>query len=352
MISLITNLHDLHISSDLFRYPDFRNGVRHMIESRRCQTLQRSDFCVDLLKGWYCHIHAARDWDETLLAPLGAPEIKSISAVTTLRTEVVRQLRVSSITQLVLHHCQVEASDFSALLAATPKLTHLVYHAVVDYAWFINPRWRKMGVRVNAGLDPLFDALHHVRDTLTELVASQKFVEDSCHFQPEYAQGHEPSFRQRDELSKLAQLRKLSIPYACLLGWTRKEECQNWDWKKLLPPSLREITLSDQLTENSGLEFWTDESLIRNFSGLLRWFATCRQGRQTLSFNLDLLRAEVEFDAAARNTLSELCKAHDIECSIQKQRADMPKPPNYNRRGTRGRGRFGRGAQGGSLPMG
>jgi hypothetical protein len=224
IISLLhCHLEDLHISSDYFKYPNFRNNLRCMFDSGGFQNLESSSLCLDVVHGRrYTHNNAVRDWDDTLLTPFLAPNIKSIKAVMTLNPEAVSRMRGSSITRLVLHHCQIQECDLSGLLAATPRLRYLEYHACVDCPWYIS-HWTGKGVSRSLGLDPLFNALHHVRSTLTELVTSQKFGEDSDNWQWSYAAGHAPPFRQCHGLSQLKYLHTLVIPYASLLGWKPKD---------------------------------------------------------------------------------------------------------------------------------
>lgn len=346
----LVRLQYLHVRSDYFRYPEFRNNLRDLVELGGFQSLQSSSLCLDVICGKRRHINVVRDWDQVLLTPFLAPDIKSIAAVMTLHPEAVIQLRVSTIIRLVLHHCQVQGFNLDALLAATPRLCYLEYHASVDYGLFTSQRAIKVDKRRSLGLDPLFDALYHVSDTLKELVTSQEFTEDSIHFHRGYACGDEPPFRQRNELSKLKHLHTLSIPYASFLGWTSKDD-QNWEWHKILPASLRQITLTDHLSENFKGDSWTDESLMPVFSGLLNWLAMYSKEDKSPKFALLLLESNTDFNEPVRKTLSRLCEEHDILCSIEKLRKDREKslkvhmPPRGRGRmrsgGRNGRGRLG-----------
>ncbi len=218
LLSLTSHLRDLHITSDYLRYVGVRNVLQSMLESGCLQTLQSCSFCLDLLHGMRRHVNAVREWDSVLLAPFFGREIRAVAGVMALRPENVIRIRQCSITRLVLHHCQLQESDLNSLLAATSKLVYLEYHSIVNYGWL-----RKQSARRGTfGLDSLFDALHHVSETLNELVTTQRFSDDSPHFHCSYGVDYEPPFRQRDDLSKIEHLQTLSIPYASILGWSRK----------------------------------------------------------------------------------------------------------------------------------
>ncbi|KAF2718574.1 hypothetical protein K431DRAFT_130320 [Polychaeton citri CBS 116435] len=332
-IGLCTLLQHLHIGSDYFRYPDFRSNLRGMVALGNFQDLQSSNLCLDVVRNPRRHIAAVSDWEDSLITPFLVTDIKSIAAVMTLKPETISQLRLSSLARLVLHHCQIQKSDLNGLLATTPRLCYLEYHASVDYGWLISQK----GPRHSLGLEPLFDALHHVSVTLKELVTSQVFDEDCPHFQHSYCSSFEPPFRQREELSKLKHLHTLSIPYASLLGWTRKD--QNWEWGRILPTSLRQITLTDHLTECCLTDCWTDESLVPVITSMLDWLATCRQGKYPSKFGLLLLRSDTDFNEPVRRTLSLLCEEHGVLCSIKKHLADRPKRQRLPMLRGRGRGR-------------
>ncbi|KAK3708289.1 hypothetical protein LTR37_011554 [Vermiconidia calcicola] len=151
-----------------------------------------------------------------------------MAAVVSLKPETVRQLLPGgfSITRPILHHYQIHDSDLSALLAATPMLQYFEYHATTDYAWYTrltSPRRKGATSEHGVGPEPLYDALHHVTDSLRELHMFHDFDEDSIHFNQSCLVGHEPPIRQRKELSNLKHLHTLTIPYTTLLGWNRKD---------------------------------------------------------------------------------------------------------------------------------
>ena len=326
IISLVLRLQDLDISSDYFRYPDFREGLRNIVDLGGLQNLQCSTLCLDVVRGKRRHINVVRDWDDALLTPFLATNIKSITAVITLQPEALSQLRISPITRLNLHHCQVQDFDLNAVLAATTRLSYLEYHASVDLSWYRSRNGSHYGRRRGLGLAPLFDALHHVSDTLKELLTFQKFEEDDWYPLSGDAAGLEPPFREHHEMSKLKHLHKLKIPYASLLGWTRKEG-YSWEWHNILPASLRRITLTDDLCENFSIDPWEDESLMPVFSGLLEWLGSSRHGDQRPEFGLLLLQSDDDFNRPVRETLYQLCAKHGILCNIEKLHADRIKPP-------------------------
>lgn len=82
---------------------------------------------------------------------------------------------------------------------------------------------RNDGTHHGLGLDLLFDALHRVKHTLTDLITSQEIGEDSCYISPADACGLEPQSRSREELSKMLCLQRVTLPYPFFLGWTRKK---------------------------------------------------------------------------------------------------------------------------------
>jgi hypothetical protein len=341
------HLEELHVGSDYFRYPDFRDHLRSMFDSGGFRNLQSCSLCEDIIhaKG-RPHINVVRDWDDTLLTPFLAPNINSIKAVMTLNPEAVSRMRASSITRLTLHHCQIQEFDLNGLLAATRRLRYLEYHASVGFGRYTS-HWSRLGTSRSLGLDPLLTALHHVRNTLTELVTSQKFDEDSYHFHPSYPTGSEPPFRQYYELSKLEYLHTLVIPYASLLGWNPKER-QIFDWHKILPASLHHVTFTDDLSENFRADGWDDQNLIPVFSDLASWLGTCTQGNQTPKFTLRLLHIDTEFNEAARQALSRTFEERGVLCKVEKRLWDRidnsPRRPrgggqmHFRDRG-RGRGR-------------
>ena len=339
---LTSSIEHLTVDSDYFRYPDFRDALQRMAREGLFQELQSCDFCLDLAKGMRRRQIAVRDWDSTLLALFEAPNIKSIGAVVSLQSQAVRQLRPggrSNITRLTLHHYQTEKSDLQTLLAMIPRLQYLQYHATTDYAWLGSPRRRKEAIAEHAvGLDPLFDALHHVADSLQELHTSDGVDEDSLHFQPEYAAMHRPPFRPRTQLSRLKQVHTLSIPYLSLLGW-RRRDC-DFGWDEILPPSLGHIVLTDSLVENYGTRHWTDETLMPVFSEIVEFLSAKQTRHAEAAFGLCLFEDGYEFNEPVRQELTRMCEERGVRCTIEKKCPDRKRPPPrpYLPRG-RGRGR-------------
>lgn len=263
---LTSSIEHLSVSSDYFRFADFCDALQRMAEEGLFQKLQSCDFCLDLVRGMRRYQIAVRDWDRALLTPFAAPNIKRIGAVVSLQSEAVRQLRPRglTITRLTLHHYQLQKSDLQTLLATAPRLEYLKFHAATDYGWLGSSSRQQEAIAEHAiGLDPLFDALHHVADSLQELHTSDGVDEDSLHFQPEYAGINRPPLRPRKQLSNLKQLHALSIPYLSLLGWNPKDCDSQWD--EILPPSLRHIILTDDLVKNFCTSDWTDETLMPVF---------------------------------------------------------------------------------------
>ena len=262
----------------------------------------------------------------------------------TLNPEAVSHLRPSSITQLTLYHCQVQEFDLDSLLAASPSLRYLEYHALVDYRWYTT-HWNRSRMSRSLGLEPLFGALHHVRHTLTELVTSQKFDMDSHYFEQSFAAGQEAPFRHVYELSKMKYLHTLVIPYASLLGWEEKD-WKIFDWHRIMPPSLHNVTFTDKLSENFASIGWEDQSLMPVFSDLASWLATHARGDHLPKFTLRLLQTDTEFNKAARQELSRIFEKHGVLCTVEKLLKDridhsprMPRGAFGGRGRGRGRGR-------------
>jgi hypothetical protein len=178
--------------------------------------------------------------------------------------------------------------------------------------------------------------VHHVRSTLTELVTSQKFGEDSDHWQWSYAAGHAPPFRQCHELSQLKYLHTLVIPYASLLGW-KPNDRQVFDWHKILPAALRHVTFTDDLYENFMTDGWEDHSLMPIFSDLASWLATCTESNEAPKFKLRLLQTDTEFHEATRRALSRTFEEHGVLCTVEKLLRDRI-DKSWVRFGRRGRG--------------
>lgn len=353
-LHLMPNLEDLSVSADYFRFPDFRNTLQDMARDSTMK-LRSCRMCLDLLpkrrpRGHW-HPVVVRDWDSALLSLLAVPGIQSIAAVASLKSEVVRQLRPggSSITRLDLYIYQKQELDVSALLAATPNLRYLKYHACLDHSWYNSGSyWRERqgqqneawvssynpSCQPNVGLEPLYDALHHLSDSLQELHMSQDFGEDSIHFGVFNSADYEPLFRRRGKLLSLKHLRTLTIPYATILGWTRKEYVSEWD--EILPPSLRHIVLTDDLQNDVEEDSWTDEDLMPIFSRLAEWLSAKKSGNETTSFGLHVNDLAYEFNEPVQQKLTRICEECGVQSSIQKKNRDHQKSPPGSLVRTRG----------------
>ena len=337
---------NLSVSSDYFRFPDFRNTLQEMAQDSSFGKLRSCSLCLDLQERNYRHASAIQDWDSALLALFALPDIQSIAAVVSLRPEAIRQLRPggSSITRLDLNHYQDLCSDLDSLLAATPSLRYLKYHVTTDYNW-LNASCRNEEIPEHGiCFEPLYKALHHVSDSLEELHTSQDFDEDSCHYSPGFGGGYEPLLRQKVELSSIRRLHTLTIPFRTLLEWTREDDPYNWD--RTLPSSLRNILLTDQLYEIPPLDHWTDEDFMPGFSRLVEWLSVGERANEATEFALHIADLRSEFNEPVRLELTRMCKEHGVRCSIEKVHADYQKPPapwlpRGGGRGnmTRGRGR-------------
>lgn len=253
------------------------------------------------------------------------PGIQSITAVASLKPEAVRQLGLSgrgaaSITRLDLHHYQIQDVDVSSLLAATPNLKYLKYHACADYAWLGSPRRSKEISEHGIGLEPLYDALQHVSGSLQELHLSQDVDEDSYHYSPGFGQGYEPLFRRTAELSSLKRLHTLTIPYTALLGCAGDYSTPDWD--KTLPSSLRRIVLNDDLDEIYQAKPWIDQDLMPVFETLVKWLSTRERGNPVAEFGLHLAQVDYEFDDPVQQELISMCETYGVRCSIEKELAD------------------------------
>jgi hypothetical protein len=134
---LMPNIHDLSVTSDYFRFPGFRGTLQGMIRNSSIAKLRSCSLCLDLLSHNGRHPTVVEDWDSALLSLFEVPGIQSITVVANLSAEAVSQLRLgtTSITRLDLHHYQTRDMDLSSLLAATPRLKYLKYHARTDYNW-------------------------------------------------------------------------------------------------------------------------------------------------------------------------------------------------------------------------
>jgi hypothetical protein len=343
---LAPHIQDFSVSSDYFRFPDFRSTLQGMFQNPSLANLRSCSLCLDLPKGWNRHAVVVKEWDSTLLMPLAMPAIQSVAAVVSLQSEAARQphLRGSSITRLTLHHYQVQDFDLSSLLAATPSLRYLKYHASSDYSWLGSgyrkeaPMWEH-----RAGLEPLYDALYLVADNLQELHTSHDIKEDSCHNVDGYGELREPIFRQRNKLTSLKRLRALTIPFARLLGWRRTDDIQDWD--NILPSSLRVITLTDDLQQYCFVDEWMDDDLMPVFTRLVEWLSVAQRGDgEVARFELKLAMSIGDFNEPVRQQLTQICEERGVQCSIEKTHADVPKsppsPPRVMRPSTRGRSKF------------
>lgn len=326
------HLEDLNVSSDYFRYSGFREGLKKIFDDGGFQNLRSVSLCLDVVDcGGYTRTTAVRDWDETLLLSFAAPKIDAVQVVSVVNPVVISHMQPSSTSQLVLHHCQVQESDLDGLLAATPRIRYLEYQAAVDFVWC-----QKHYKSRTLGLAALFNALHHVRNTLRELVTSQKFEEDSCHFEWSWANPYEPPFRLVDELSKMQCLKALTIPFASLLGWKPKDR-HMFDWHELLPSSLQSLTFLEDLYENLMTDDWTDESLMPIFSDLTRWLGTCAGRDRPSEFTLQLLQMDTMFHVQTREQLVQMCQDNYVLGTMDKRLRD--RVDTSSRYLPRGRGR-------------
>lgn len=322
---LMPNIQDFSVSSDYFRFPGFRSILQGMVRNGSIAKLRSCNLCLDLLSRDKRHPIVVEDWDSALLSLFEVPGIQSISVVASVRAQAVRQLRLgtTSITRLDLHHYQSHEVDLSSLLAATPCLKYLKYHVRCDYSW-LGSSYHFDAIWVHdVGLEPLYDALHHVADSLEELHISQDVEEDSCHWAMGIGLDHEPLYGRTAKLSGLKRLQALTIPFLALLGC--KRETYVYDWNTILPSSLRRIVLNDNLTEDCENEEWTDEDLMPIFSTLVEWLSITRRGDQIAEFGLHLAQLDDEFNEPARQELAYICEERGVRCSIEKSVADFHK---------------------------
>jgi len=339
---IMPNIQDFSVSSDYFRFPGFRSILQGMVRNSSIAKLRSCNLCLDLPDGKQRHIGVVEGWDDAVLSLFAVPNIQSIAAVVNLKSHAVRQLRPggSSVTRLELHHWQTRDIDVSPLLAATQSLRYLKYHITTHY--------QHLDAHPGVGLEFIYDALHHVSDSLQELHISQDVDEDSYHYSPGFGAGYEPLFRRTAELSTMKRLHTLTIPYMALLGCARKDYA--CDWGRALPSSIRHIVLNDDLDEIYQEEPWTDENLMPVFSRLVEWLSVAKRGIQAADFGLHLAQLDNDFNEPVRQELTRMCEERGVRCSIVKVLADRQRSPQvWNPRGrgrgnlTRGRGR-GRGA--------
>jgi hypothetical protein len=338
------HVQDLSVSSDYFRYPDFRDALEEMALDSSIGKLQSCSLCLDLIRAYSRYPNVVEDWNGALLALFTIPVIQSIAAVVSLRPEAVRQLQPGglSITRLDLHHYIDLASDLSSLLAATPRLRFLKYHARTDYNWLNSSRRGDPILEHSIGLEPLYDALHHVRDSLRELHVSQDVDEDSFYYSPGFGGGYEDLFGRRADLSDLEVLQTLTIPYVALLGYPQQGYA--YDWDTILPSSLRCIILNDNLEEVDQDEHWTDETMMPVISQLVKWLSATERGNRFAEFGLRLAKLRTDFNEPVRQELARTCEERGVWCSIEKAHKDYQRSPPraWFPRG-RGRGNLTRG---------
>ena len=297
ILRLASGTRRLSVSSDYFRFPAFREAFQDLANRGFLQKLEHCNLCLDLLQQHRRHPKVVQEWDSALLVPFKAPDLTCIAVIASLASAVARQLHWSgrSITRLTLHHYQTSNSDLRALLASTPKLQYLEYHAMTDCTWLKSGRRRAVAETGNGvGLDPLYDALHHVRDSLQVLHTSHDFHWDSYHFEQSDVIGYEPPFRRSKELSSLQRLHTLTIPYMTLLGWTTRDCDWADEWSEILPSSLRHVTFTDNLYENTlSDDIWTDDSLVPVILSLVEWMSSAQQGRSNVpEFRLHLFQLD------------------------------------------------------------
>jgi hypothetical protein len=113
---------------------EFRDCLIGNTEAGSFPRLKRSNFCTNVMYGsrWNPHINVVRYWNGILLAPVSIPGIMTINTVMALQPESVRRLRRTTLTRLTLQHCQIDEFNLDGLLAATPRLLYLEYHASVE----------------------------------------------------------------------------------------------------------------------------------------------------------------------------------------------------------------------------
>nr|OQO23200.1 hypothetical protein B0A51_06266 [Rachicladosporium sp. CCFEE 5018] len=262
------------------------------------------------------YINFAQGWDPALLMPFVAPKIESVSVVMTLALGSIGHFPVSSLTRLVLHHYQYRDCEVSSLLAATPKLRYLEYHALVEHGF----SW---GPRRDLGLEIVYGALHNISDTLEELVATQIYVSNDNCFEGGYEDWHPQPDLHVENLTSMKCLRSLSLPYMSLLGRTSRE-ASNWEWHKVLPSSLRSLTLTSHLSENecNYEPSWEneDEDLMATFMTLLDWMAVDETRGQQSAFALifDGLCDQHFPNRQQQQELDLLCKERHIQFSLTK----------------------------------
>jgi hypothetical protein len=318
IINLVCHrLEALEISSDYFRYAGFRDCLTGVIEVGSFPYLRTSSFCTNVMHGgrWDPHINVVQHWDDILLAPFSIPGIMTIQTVMALQPDSVRRLRTSTLTRLTLQHCQIGGFDLNGLLAVTPRLLYLEYHASVDHSLY-RKNWSPTGMSYNLRLDALSNSLHHVSDTLTDLVTYQKFDADYYGFEWGGNAACTPPFQQRHELSSMKSLRTLVVPYASLLGWLPQDH-EVFDWNMILPNSIRHVTFSDDVYENFMPNRW-DDNTLPVFDDLANWLAPYPQSSFQPQFTLRILQMETSFNEPIRQKLSRMFQEKGVSCTIEK----------------------------------
>jgi hypothetical protein len=330
---LAPHIQDLSVRSDYFRFPDFRSTLQDMARDPSMQKLRSCSLAVDLPQ--VGNPIVVQYWDSALLMPFAVPGMQSVAVVANLKPEAVRQLQLrpggNSITRLTLHHYQDGESGLSSLLAATPSLRYLKYHAISDWNWLKSfGHMRTLDYAI--GIEDLYGALHHVGDSLQELHISQEFDEDSIHRGMNHismCSAWELPFRQREELSNLKRLQTLTIPFVQLLGFRCVK--LDWDWDKTLPSSLRHIVWSDDVhQECSDVDCWEDQNMMPVISGLVEWLSAAQRGSEAAEFGLYLnYRDTRDFHEPMRQRLARMCEERGVRCTIKKVCADLRRPNGW-----------------------
>lgn len=219
IIQCASSLQDLQVSSDYFRFREFRDGLRSIARLGHLDGLRTADLCTDIMRG-FRHMIAIEEWDEILLQVFSASQVQQLKTLTAMHPGRLDLSPMSALTCLVLDHHQCHDYDLKALFMATPALRHLEYTAWIDYnslpSFIYGRRPPELHHRVpegSLGLDRLFESLELVRVSLCTLITSVWITEDSPHFQEEYGSGFEPRFDISKGLAHLDALETLMIPY-------------------------------------------------------------------------------------------------------------------------------------------
>ena len=322
---LAPHIQHLGVSSDYLRFPDFRSTLQAMARDSSMQKLRSCSLALDLLQERDRNPIVVKNWDGALLMPFAVPDMQSVAVVASLKPGAVRQLRPggSPITRLTLHHYQDGESDLSSLLAATPNLRYLKYHAISDWNWLKSFPYPFQTLDHAIGIEELYSALHHVGDSLQELHISQDFDEDSIHRgmnDLHMCPAWELPFRPREELLNLKRLHTLTIPFFQLLG----SKCikWDWDWDKTLPSSLRHIVWTDDVHNECFVDRWEDHHMMPIISGLVEWLSTPQRGSEAAEFGVHWNTHAADFNEPVRQQLTRMCEERGVRCSIKKVCAD------------------------------